>query len=416
MADPCADEQERLDAMETQIRELEDLLPELPPNERPRVRATLERMGREANRLNAALSRCIQEHSPPRPPDPPPTATLRTGHDFGSAVTAVSAAALPGRRAVCGDPQRGVFAIFDSETGELIRNRSFDGAVLGPPVPDPTGTFFFAIGGLDKLLRVVDHDGEITWRAEHTGGITSVAVSPKTGELIVTGAGFGDKNVRAFAAVLGGDSSENHRPLWESLQPSSVTLVAVSGNDAFVAAACKDRSVRLFAADDGATASIFAHDARVEHIAFDPVGRLLVVADADGTVELIDAAAGAKIGSIAHPAPLTSLAFNGDGTLLATATADPDNIVRVWKPEAGESEKVFTSPESDAAITAIAFSPTESRLAIATSAGDPGIVDPVTRNLDRTVPSGVASAMAYSPDGRLLAVAAGQKAKVFNTH
>jgi WD40 repeat protein len=123
-----------------------------------------------------------------------------------------------------------------------------------------------------------------------------------------------------------------------------------------------------------------------------------------------------QVGLITHQRRLVALAFDGTGALLATATDGPDSTVQVWRLAAGESEKTFTfTPDPPATVTAIALSPNESRLAVSTGAADPVIMDLVSRKLDRQVPSGFASALAYSSDGLLLIVSTASSVKVFNT-
>jgi WD40 repeat protein len=414
MADECEGERQRANAADERVQELEEFIPEAAPSEVPKLKKQLEQLRIQARNAHGALSKCIEDHHPHTPPPPPP-ASLRCERTVPGAVTGVATTTLPRQRAIAVDQQRGAIVVFDSDTAELVRNRSFDGAVLGPPLLAPNDDFVVLAGG-DKVLRVLDRNGDDKWRTEHPAAIVGAAVSPRTGEVIVTGTGFGDKQVRAFDADLGNDDPQAHRPLWERPMTSSITLVAIGGDDRFVAVACKDHSVHLLDAADGDTVKVFEHDARVEQIAFSPTGKLLAVADADGTVQLIDPASRSEIGLIGHPAPLVALIFDAAGALLATATDEPDGIVRVWRPTAGESEKVFTfTPAPPATITAIGFSPTESRLAIATGATDPVIIDLQTRTLDRKVSSGIASTLAYGPDGLLLIVGAGSTAKVYNT-
>ena len=345
---------------------------------------------------------------------PTPTASLRCEYVLQATVTAVAVTALPRQRGIAVDQQRGTIAVFDSDTGRLIQTDSSTGGAR-PAILAPNDDFY-ALTAADKVLRILDRDSNDLWRAEHPAGIVGAAVSPRTGEVIVTGTGFGDKQVRAFDADLGNDDPHDHRPLWVRPQPSSVTLVAVSGDDRVVAVACKDHSVRLLDAADGDTIKVFDHDARVEQIAFSPTGKWLAIADSDGAVELVDVATRSQVGLITHQRRLVALDFDSSGALLATATDGPDSTVQVWRLAAGESEKTFTfAPALPAAVTAIALSPNESRLAIATGTADPVIMDLVSRKLDRQVPSGFASALAYGEDGLLLVVSTASSVKVFNT-
>jgi formate dehydrogenase maturation protein FdhE len=62
-ADPCAPLRKRVTAIEEQIRELQDFLPEAPPSQRPRIRATITRL-REVSRQLARLLRECERNQP----------------------------------------------------------------------------------------------------------------------------------------------------------------------------------------------------------------------------------------------------------------------------------------------------------------------------------------------------------------
>lgn len=57
-ADPCAPLRKRVAAIEEEIRELQDFLPEAPPSQRPRIRATIKRLREVLLQLARLLREC----------------------------------------------------------------------------------------------------------------------------------------------------------------------------------------------------------------------------------------------------------------------------------------------------------------------------------------------------------------------
>ena len=129
---------------------------------------------------------------------------------------------------------------------------------------------------------------------------------------------------------------------------------------------------------------------------------------------LIDAATNTVIHQIGHPTSVTAAAFSSDGSLLATATAEPDNTVRIWRPSSPDQPVLVNTETSP--IHAIAFSPTQSRLAIAPATGPVVIIGPATGNDRQLLAGSHAETIAYSPDGQLLITASENTATVFSTN
>jgi hypothetical protein len=61
-ADPCQPIRDRIEAVEEQIQELTDFLPEAPPNQRARIRAIIARLRQLLRLLLAQLRQCEREH------------------------------------------------------------------------------------------------------------------------------------------------------------------------------------------------------------------------------------------------------------------------------------------------------------------------------------------------------------------
>jgi len=120
----------------------------------------------------------------------------------------------------------------------------------------------------------------------------------------------------------------------------------------------------------------------------------LRLGERSGTVEV--GKGGIPIGGV------NALAFSPDGTLLASGGTD--NTVRIWDVETGRQVQTFKNPKW---IRAVAFSPLGDQLAWVTTEEVIKLVDVATWRNKRKFLEGNKSliwAIAFSPDGRLLAV------------
>lgn len=154
----------------------------------------------------------------------------------------------------------------------------------------------------------------------------------------------------------------------------------------------------------GGTATTFA---------FGADNRLLALGGSHSDIELWDAVAGRQVGSLGGRkagmphATAHSLAFSPDGQLLASGCKD--KAVRLWSAANGECVSVLEG--FSGAVRQLAFNPAARMLAAADENAvllfDPasGAATPV-----RLPDSGINS-VAFSPDGALLAVAAGGTSK-----
>ncbi|HUR55429.1 MAG TPA: M56 family metallopeptidase, partial [Gemmataceae bacterium] len=176
------------------------------------------------------------------------------------------------------------------------------------------------------------------------------------------------------------------------------TAVAVSADGAILATGGHDGGVRLWDAATGAELlSIPAHTGGVTALAFGAGGRL-VSAGADERVRVWDAKSGAALMSMIQPTEELHIAVSPDGTTLAIGGRNMPGVSLVNLTSPGKPRRVGGSVGD---VTAVAFAPSDDRLATGYSCGMVRFWDAATgRELVRSSPkNGSVDGIAFTPDG-----------------
>lgn len=321
---------------------------------------------------------------------------------FEGSVKEIALTSGPGPLAVAaGHEPEAKASLFRADTGRPVLEKKLPGEINSLEF-SPDGRHF-ATGNTDGGVRLFRTDtGERRWIVTHTAPVEAVAFLPSGGndsdgnDDVLTACR--DKTARRLAR-------EDGEEVWRFKHPQSVTRVATSADGRFVATACADRSTRILAPDTGTELVPFSHDGKIRALAFNPQGSVLATGGDDGVVLIIATATLKEIGRSQHTSDVTAVAFSRDGKLLATA--GKDEAVHLWNVAADPPEKIrtLTFPQT---ITRLLFHPTEPQLALVNDEPRPTVViiDPATATeLARLVHPATVNDLAFSPDGKLLATA-----------
>ncbi len=135
----------------------------------------------------------------------------------------------------------------------------------------------------------------------------------------------------------------------------------------------RDKTVRLWEASTGREMKVLrGHERQVFAVAFSRDGRTLATGSGDGTARLWEVATGREVAVLrGHENYVWSVAFTPDGGTLATGSSD--NTVRLWDVATAREIGVLDGRGGQVfggAVLAVAFSPDGQILASA-SAGSP---------------------------------------------
>jgi WD40 repeat protein len=307
-----------------------------------------------------------------------------------------------------------------SHTGFLCCHGSADNQVYSPVMGlafSPDGQTL-ASAGADHTVRLWDvrHQGQLgAPLAGHTDAVYSVAFN-RQGSLLASG-GL-DGTVRLWDV-------RRRRPLGPPLNSHTGEVFSIVFDPAAttLAAGTSDGSIALWdVRQHEAPSATLAGDLGaldlVESVAVSPDGKTLAAGslnldDDSGKVLLWDLAGSTLRRTIELPSGVGSVAFSPDSRTLVVGELAPAMTVQLWDPQSGLPLGKPASTQGGA-ITEVAFSPDGHTVASASYdqtiqlwsvARQPrGLLRPLGATLSaHTSPSPVREAIAFSPDGRMLA-------------
>lgn len=260
----------------------------------------------------------------------------------------------------------------------------------------PSG-MLLASGGYQGRLRIWDVGSGsqvAAWQA-HDGWVRALAFSPDGERMASVGedatARVWDLRTRTACYELHG-----HRGI--------IWSVTWSGDGRRVITGGADGTIRAWDGATGAALYTRQEGTGVFAVAMHPAGSIVASSSTDGRVKLWDVERGVVVEQLERRAHgVATLAFNRDGTLLACGSLE--GLIELWEMSAtGALRSVGLLEGHQWLVSAVSFG-SQKLLASAAYGGQVKLWDAQRGQLLRTVQgySQLATALAFSPDGRLLA-------------
>jgi WD40 repeat protein len=191
-----------------------------------------------------------------------------------------------------------------------------------------------------------------------------------------------------------------------------------------LAAAGLDRTVKLWEVATGKEVATFRGHPLFGLMSYSPDGRTLAVVGSDNTVQFWDTAAGKVVPELRSPRGVTDVSYSPDGRTLALVTPDmahrpngrialvaqvPNGAVEIW--DAHTTNEVVVLRGHSGTVARVVYSPDGRTLASAGGDRTVKLWDAATGREIRTLRghAGAVLGVAFSPDGRTLASASEDK-------
>ncbi len=245
--------------------------------------------------------------------------------------------------------------LFDAKTGKLKRTI--------PEQPDYINCIAFSVDG--QTIATVDRDGQIRFWDTNTGkvkdtlgthkkAVKSVKFSPD-GKTIAT------RNIDGKVRLWNADTKRLENTL--SIHKKSIYDVAFSPDGNTLITESSDKTIRLWNTKTGNKVKVVDFGDNVDQVLFSPDGNTIATASRHHSIQLWDAKSGILNKKLdGHAYPVTGLWFSPDGETLASTTTD--NTIRLWNVKTLQLKSVLTNQffldknqEQKAYVENVAFSP-----------------------------------------------------------
>jgi WD40 repeat protein len=213
----------------------------------------------------------------------------------------------------------------------------------------------------------------------------------------------------ALCAAAGAPTRAAERPVKRiELSAGKVLAVAISPDEAWLAAGCEQGQVVLVDVAKGAVARrIEAHRGPVRAVAFAPRDGRLASGGEDRAVALWNPATGESLGGFPASDPVRAVAFSSDGSeiVVGTGTILGSGRARLWSGSSSHTKLTDLGTYRES-VRAVAVAKSSDLVAVTSDTIDYYEGAPTSRSRDSLGSfSAHALAVAFSPDGRSLASA-----------
>lgn len=172
-------------------------------------------------------------------------------------------------------------------------------------------------------------------------------------------------------------------------------------------------NIKIWDANTGKLLKTFRPAYQVVALAISPDGRLLAAGGRntnghpERNLDLWELPSGKSRGMLrGHTDAVSSLAFSADDSILASGSRD--GTVKLWDAQSGALKQTLPSASGMHEVPRVAFSPQGAVLAITGLNGDRGVrLLDVASGAQRTLGEDPWSSLAFSPDGKTLALGGG---------
>ncbi len=300
--------------------------------------------------------------------------------------------------------------VWDAVTGELKTvSDGMPSSILGI-VFSPGDDIIAGWGGMQKIYLLDVATGkqkEIIKTEEH---VSSVVFSSDGGKIVLCGFSsiqFLDMATGVYTGKLTG-----HR--------SNITHISLSPDGSILASASLDKTIKLWDFNEeyhwhssryNAQTTLLKGQTEWYHVAFSPDSNALVGVGGDGTVLCFDKTTGEQKTAISgHTGIVESIAFSLDGNIIASGN---DNQVLLWDINTNQQRSVFNTDGLN--VKSIVFNPDGNTFVTGNDHNTVLVWDILTGQhktkieiprLDSSSTTRI-SAVAYSPDGNLIATSGG---------
>lgn len=320
----------------------------------------------------------------------PGAVRLFTGHT--DLVTDV-AFSPDGSRAVSG-AEDNTLIVWEVATGEIQHTLTGHTDAVNAVAFSPDGSLIASASEDDTVILWDAASGALQQTLSgHTSRVLAVAFAPD-GQTVVSGSRDNTLIVWDVATGAARQTLTGHT--------DRVMAVAVSPDGTLIASGSRDDTVILWNAADGAVwQTLVGHTGDLSRVSFSPDSRQLVSGGYDNTVRLWDTASGEQLRSFTrHTRPVTTVAFSPDGRSLFSGSND--RTIIWWNLQAEDPLHIFTGLDF---VRSVAVSGNGRWLLTADRSTIPVLWDLQAGNVVQEFghPGGAINAVAYSPDGELVA-------------